>query len=1203
MRIVKVGASFGFVLWAITARATNPAWPNPKATHADLALPENWPDDPDYGYVVLQPCPAGPLKGQPEWRPQAGRWDLWSFYPPDTVDPCGDPKSVGWKLSQTLEPSERQAMQGTGLSADVAWTRSPGDPRVVIASHDSGIYWSEPDLVNKWYLNAGELPLPKRADGSDCPSYDCNGDGVFNVLDYTSGRAHDQPLISMVVDPRIRSFPCQGNPACHGDVNGNGLLDPQDLIAIFSDGVDDDHNGYVDDICGWDFLFDDNDPFDDEAFGHGTGQAKDSAAEGNNGIGGLGTCPGCLLLPVRVADSFVGESDHFAAGVLYSLSRGASVIQEALGTLDNTPLMQAAIDAAYARGAVFVGSAADETSLHHNYPANWEHTVVAHAVMYDQGPEDASSFIRYNNCTNAGGHLDLSTPNTGCSSEATGLSAGEAGLILSAMLAFHPGDAPLTPAEVAQLLWMNVEDIDVPGSAENPQLFPSGPGWDTYFGYGRNDAGAAVEAVKDGRIPPEIDVLSPRWFETVDPVAGPKLSIAGRVAASRAQRYDYTVSVAAGLDPSPSAFQIAATVDGASAPTDGTLATFDVASLVNDVSASVDPNAFAATVLVQAVAHYGGDVGDVPGQFRKSFFVHHDPDLFSGFPLWLGVSGESSPHLVDLDGSGKDAIVMATSDGMVHAIRYDGTELAGWPVHVDPLLVTAAHPGDQSAPIEAAARQAIAATVAVGSLAGDGKLDVVAATWDGAVFAWDASGNVLPGFPVHTDPTHFVSGLMDRTLPDGTRDVYVLGQGFFASPTLADLGGTGELEIISPSQDGWLYVWDRHGSAWAGFPVEVRDPNGGAAPNGQGHVTQHARLMATAAVGDINGDGKPEIVLGSSEGYGTTDCRAYAVWGDGNLHAGGPFLPGWPIDPQGVTNHVLPVVAQGITYMAALADLTGAGKDIIEISGPGAPPAFYDGTGKLLGSADPNGAGAQASSTDLPDLGAVNSGAFGDLDGDGLLDFVDGTVGYNFIFGGNLGGVRTPFDHQVNAWAVQKALSQGSGFTAPPLPGFPQKAQDYQFFMNYVIADIDGDGKNEAISGSGVYLLTAFRSDGSEPNGWPKNTGGWLLATPAVGDIDGDGLIDVVVPTREGWLFAWHGHGRADQAIAWESFHHDAMNSGNYGTKLEVRRGAGGITSKPPSPNGGCGCGEGGESGAFALALGLWMITRRRFHSGRIAQR
>src|SRR5205823_2477034 len=131
---------------------------------------------------------------------------------------------------------------------------------------------------------------------------------------------------------------------------------------------------------------------------------------------------------------------------------------------------------------------------------------------------------------------------------------------------------------------------------------------------------------------------------------------------------------AAGLSPAAGDFQVAATVNGATAPTSGMLATVDLTGLLPDPSAvSTDPNAFAATVQVRAVAHYGGAVGDVPGMFRKSFFVHKDPDLFAGFPIYLGTSGESSPHLVDLDGKGRDTLVIATSDGRVHAFQADGS--------------------------------------------------------------------------------------------------------------------------------------------------------------------------------------------------------------------------------------------------------------------------------------------------------------------------------------------------------------------------------------------------------------------------------------------------------------------------------------------------------------------------------------------------
>ncbi|MFN8051124.1 MAG: S8 family serine peptidase [Acidimicrobiales bacterium] len=443
-----------------------------------------------------------------------------------------------------------------GPALDLAWEVSHGRDDVLIAVLDSGILWrgsAMSDLATKAFLNAGELPKPQGAS-----TWDANGDGVFDVTDY----AHD---------PRV------------ADRNKSGRLDPEDLILTpaFDNGVDDDGNGYVDDISGWDFLFDDNDPLDNVDYGHGTGEARDSTSADGNG-GTVGTCPQCRFLPVRVGDSFIAEGGRFAAGVLFGLDSGADVVQEALGAINNPPQAQAAIDAAYRRGVPVVASMADEASKHPNLPAVLDHTIAVNSVtnavpgelagLADQLVGDGDSdYLALNGCTNYGGIAWVTVPSGSCSSGATGLGSGMVGLMESVARDHgivrnplivgngHPGDNVLSANEVAQLLRSTADDVDF--ATPHPPIdpannggvdgtrYPTTPGWDATFGFGRVNTFEAVRAVAAGEIPPEADMTAPHFFDVL-PTAG-TLPVTGDLAAVRSSGYSYKVQWTTGLQAPP----------------------------------------------------------------------------------------------------------------------------------------------------------------------------------------------------------------------------------------------------------------------------------------------------------------------------------------------------------------------------------------------------------------------------------------------------------------------------------------------------------------------------------------------------------------------------------------------------------------------------------------------------------------------------
>jgi hypothetical protein len=137
-------------------------------------------------------------------------------------------------------------------------------------------------------------------------------------------------------------------------------------------GLDDDDNGFVDDVHGWDFVDEDADPSPggtDEYSSHGTHVAGIIGATADNGKGIAGVAPNVLVMPVRAMAGRSGRSNWIADGIDYAVANGAKVINLSLGGA-YSQLIDEAIARAWKAGVVVVAAAGNEGASAASFPAS-----------------------------------------------------------------------------------------------------------------------------------------------------------------------------------------------------------------------------------------------------------------------------------------------------------------------------------------------------------------------------------------------------------------------------------------------------------------------------------------------------------------------------------------------------------------------------------------------------------------------------------------------------------------------------------------------------------------------------------------------------------------------------------------------------------------------------------------------------------------
>lgn len=202
----------------------------------------------------------------------------------------------------------------------------------------------------------------------------------------------------------------------HADLADNIWTNTSEVAG---NGVDDDGNGYVDDLNGWDFVDSDNDPnpdpngLDDDGDGstdagivHGTHVAGLIGAVGNNGTGVSGVAWTVSIMALRALDDEGSGTDQSISEAMeYAADNGAQVINLSLGAYGNSSELQAGVDYAQSAGVLVIAAAGNDASDLSSlgfYPACSTDVL---GVAATNAADDASSFTNY-----GGGCVDLTSP-------------------------------------------------------------------------------------------------------------------------------------------------------------------------------------------------------------------------------------------------------------------------------------------------------------------------------------------------------------------------------------------------------------------------------------------------------------------------------------------------------------------------------------------------------------------------------------------------------------------------------------------------------------------------------------------------------------------------------------------------------------------------------------------------------------------------
>jgi subtilisin family serine protease len=910
-----------------------------------------------------------------------------------------------------------------------------------------------------------------------------------------------------------------GSDLFHPDLSGRFRVNADEIPG---NGLDDDHNGYVDDTLGYDFSGDDisllhpipdNDPSDDE--GHGTHLAGIIAANSNT-IGVTGIAPWVEILPVKIFPNSL--SSVAAEGTIYAVNSGARVINMSFGQPFQSFVLQEALAYARANGVFVVASIGNDGTDDILYPAGFDETFAVGAVNSSGNVTSFSSWgnhielvapgqdilsLRaagtdlYAEANEPGSHIVGNDENyylSNGTSMAAPMVAGAAALLWS----FRP-DVSIDELEAA--LRTGAEDLVDPWSVGDTLI-----GFDSISGHGLLDIGTAYQTLGQTGL----------YFVTPRPMSREESSVEVRIAP--ANGYSGSWELAWAIQSDNPVWTIAAS--GVSPPPDSVAHTFagELPSGLIILRLTDETTRQSITSFIHSSTNRLEVVSPVEGQQLEYSIpiigFAHGPTYDSvTVELYQGEQTDPSERFVstreyfdslmtvwNLSGTltGDFTVVMSgffgdsTGVRTVH-ITMASTFAVGWPQRLtgrpaqSPIIADLDRDGSKELIIGTAfglhvlssqgqprpgfpvlAEEDMRGVPAVYDLDRDGSEDIICTNIDG-IHAFSHDGQYVAGFPISC-----FTGDVDFGYP---------------TPAIVRLGGTvPDSAIVIVNGKGQVLAYDFQGNP------HFYSLGGWFADYWHTDAKSYIFGGNTVTSADLNGNGRPEVI---------TTYSAILPFAGTALYDGRTGLPAFD-QPEPY------VLKSSVIYGSILSDLNA--DDLPEIITLG-----YDETGnrflwvKTLGNQDFPGWPKA-----LPNLkGWVgNIPTVADLDRNGTPEIICSLFEFDI-------GVIHAFNFDGTPYVSREGRPPGELFLYPMTLGTP------------MVADLTGDEYPEIalrgghiLPGLGPEQLIVLDHEGFLVPGFPIVTPNrsTVLATPyapAIDDLDGDGLVELALVSDNNDVYVW----------------------------------------------------------------------------------